>query len=123
VPARLPGRCATRLQRLAIVDGRHGLTCDEAAREANRVATRYEHGLPRADYPPPPYGVPGGKHRTFRVAGFSCLMTARGSDFVEGAWSQGYKHLDFTDDIHRFLRSHSVSRRPSTDGVDLLTSS
>ena len=68
-------KCVRRYRDLAqpIFDRRitvhhyHHLSCTAASRVGSAVADAYERGLPLADYPPPPSGVPGGQGRTFKV--------------------------------------------------------
>lgn len=95
-------------RRLVIVRERRGLTCSQAASIGSDVATLYERGLPVADYPPPPAGVPGGKSQPFGVATalgkFTCHMTARGSDFVDATCSRRTKSVRFESLDHYYLR-------------------
>lgn len=109
-------RCVRRYRDLALpvydrrvtVSHYHHLSCDSAARMGSAVADAYERGLPLADYPPPPLGVPGGQGRTFRVhtrryGTYTCRMTARGSDFVVARCRRGVRFTSFESDNHWFL--------------------
>jgi hypothetical protein len=86
--------------RLVIVFERRHLTCSQAARVGNAVGNAYQRGLPLADYPPPPNGVPGGEGHAFQVrtryGAFTCRMTARGSDFVTARCHRGVRFVRFT---------------------------
>jgi hypothetical protein len=100
--------------RLVIASARHHLSCSQAARVGNAVATRYERGLPTADYPPPPKGVPGGQGHRFHVASalgrFTCRMTARGSDFVVAVCRRGARSARVESINDYYLRHRN---RPS----------
>jgi hypothetical protein len=86
---------------------RQNLSCSAAAHIGSAVATYYEHGLPLADYPPPPRGVPGGESRPFpvrtRLGRFSCDMTARGSDFVVATCAHGREYVRFESGNHAYV--------------------
>jgi hypothetical protein len=97
--------------RLVVVYQRQHLTCSQAARVGNAVADAYERGLPVADYPPPPTGVPGGRGHTFHVRTrpfgvFTCRMTGRGSDFVDARCRRGARFVRFSSMNHWFLHGH-----------------
>jgi hypothetical protein len=85
------------------------LTCGQAAGIGNDMATRYERGLPVRDYPtaPGPTHVPGAQGKWFRLqtalGGFSCLMTARLSDFVSGRCKQRRRLVVFGSENHLYL--------------------
>ena len=95
-------------RRLVIVYQRRGLTCSQAASIGSKVATRYERGLPVADYPPPPAGVTGGEGHPFKVSTglgrFTCRMTSRGSDFVAATCLRSTKSVRFESLNHYYLR-------------------
>lgn len=79
----------------------HHLSCGSAARIGSAVADAYERGLPPADYPPPPNGVPGGQGHTFKVptrkyGTYTCRMTERGSDFVGARCRRGARFVSST---------------------------
>jgi hypothetical protein len=95
--------------RFVQVNGYRHLTCSQAARITNAVADAYERGLPIADYPPPPNGIPGGGGQTFQVRTYSygtytCRMTGRGSDFVAGRCRRGNRFVAFLSTNHYFIR-------------------
>ena len=94
-------------RRLVIVYERRGLTCSQAASIGSAVATRYERGLPLANYPPLPNGVPGGQGRPFnvgtRLGKFNCRMTSRGSDFVAATCSRSTKWVRFVSMNHWYV--------------------
>ena len=96
--------------RNVLVYARQHLTCSQASRVGNAVATVYERGLPVADYPPPPRGVPGGQSHPFsvhtRYVVFTCVMTARGSDFVAARCRSGVRFVRFFSGNHWFLHGH-----------------
>jgi hypothetical protein len=115
-PDRIP-----QYARLVIARERHGLSCAQAAKVGNAVATRYERGLPKADYPPPPKGVPGGRGHSFHVrtglSGFTCRMTARGSDFVIAVCRAGARsaHVESINDYYvRHRHGHGGGHRAAT---------
>jgi hypothetical protein len=94
-------------RRIVIHQYRH-VSCTTAARVASATADAYERGLPTVDLPPPPAGVPGGKGHTFtvrtrRYGTYSCRLTARGSDFVEGRCRQGPRFVGFLDLDHYWV--------------------
>jgi hypothetical protein len=96
--------------RLVTVNARQHLTCSQASRVGNAVATVYERGLPVADYPPLPRGVPDGQSHPFsvrtRYGVFTCVMTARGSDFVAARCRSGVRFVRFFSGNHWFLHGH-----------------
>ena len=86
----------------------HHLSCTAASRVGSAVADAYERGLPLADYPPPPSGVPGGQGRTFKVHSraygtYTCRMTGRGSDFVIARCRRGTRFTSFESDDQWFI--------------------
>jgi hypothetical protein len=94
-------------RRIVIHQYRH-VSCTTAARVASAAADAYERGLPTAELPPPPAGVPGGKGHTFtlrtrRYGTYSCRLTARGSDFVEGRCRRGQRFVGFLDLDHYWV--------------------
>lgn len=116
VPAAAQARCERRYRdlqlrvydRRVIVHQYRHLSCGTAARVASATADAYERGLPTADLPPPPSGVPGGQGRTFsvhsrRYGTYTCRLTARGSDFVEGRCRRGSRFVGFLSLNHYWL--------------------
>lgn len=94
--------------RRVIVEHYHYVSCTEAARVGSAVADAYERGLPIAELPPPPAGVPGGQGRTFtvhtrRYGTYTCRLTARGSDFVEGRCRRGRRFTSFLSLNHYYV--------------------
>jgi hypothetical protein len=107
---------AREYKRLVVVYQRRNLTCWQATGVSNAVDDAYERGLPVADYPPLPGGVPGGQGQPFRIhpvryGTYTCSMTERGSDFVSarctGAFT-GARFVRFTAMNHAFLWASSV---------------
>lgn len=90
-----------------MVSKHRGLNCAQAASIGSHVTMRYERGLPLADYPPPPAGVPGGRghtlHVTTAIGKFISRMTSRGSDFVAATRGRGSKSVRFESLNHYFL--------------------
>lgn len=113
-------------KRLMLVYEHRGLACAQSAFVGSDVATRYEHGLPTVDYPPPPTGVPGGRGRRLDVATnagqFTGRMTARGSDFVAATCENGAAYVRFESLNHYYLvrskpRAQPTPRIPAYGGV------
>jgi hypothetical protein len=92
---------------LVVVYARQHLTCSQATRVGNAVATAYQRYLPTPDYPPLPSGVPGGQGQPFpahtRFGTFTCVMTARGSDFVVARCRRGARFVRFLSNTSAFL--------------------
>jgi hypothetical protein len=109
--------------RLVLVYRFQGLTCLQAAAVGSAVATRYEQGLPVANYPAPPTGVPGGKGRPFDVAtglgDFNCRMTARGSDFVDATCASSDELVSFESLNHDYFAHPSPPQTAKCPGINL----
>jgi hypothetical protein len=102
--------------RRVTVDYYHHFSCGAAARVASATSDAYERGLPLADYPPPPPGVPGGQSRTFKVhtrkyGTYTCRMTERGSDFIQARCRQGVRFSSFVVEGHWWLHGQCRCRR------------
>lgn len=83
-----------------------GLSCRQATRIGEDALVLYVHGrIPTPSLPPLPLGVPGGKSRPFKVntrwGVFTCVMTARGSDFIDASCTHNGRNVVFDGNTHQ----------------------